>query len=472
MKPNKTNILDAKVELYLIKNLFLTFVKINAMLSEFENFVNKNRLFSRKDKLLLAMSGGIDSICLFHILRKKNYQFSVAHCNFQLRGKESDEDEAFVRKLSKRYKIPFYTVQFDTHKESKKRKLGIQETARELRYSWFQDLKKSEKFSYILTAHHQGDNTETFLINIIRSTGISGLHGISIKANSIVRPLMFTDRASIDLFIKKYSFQFREDSSNLKDDYLRNKLRHQLIPKFREIEPKIDELISGLSSRILNYETLSQNLIEKKVYENSVAVNGGSFLTDQAFDSINSPSEFLYQAFKKYGFNYNQFSAFNSLSGSRLGANIESANWKLTRERNGFFLENKTSILNKAIQINAYNSTIEFNSNTYAFKSILKSKVDFKKVNTLYFDIDKCQLPLEIRLWKNGDKMKPLGMRGNKKISDILTDKKISTAIRNQQCVLSSNSGEIMALLPNVSSEHHKITSSTTRVLCVNVKSI
>jgi tRNA(Ile)-lysidine synthase len=442
------------------------------MLSEFENFVNKNSLFSKKDKLLLALSGGVDSICLFHILRKNNYQFSVAHCNFQLRGTESDEDEEFVRKLSKQYKIPFYNIQFDTLNESKKRKLGIQETARELRYSWFEELKNSENFNRILTAHHQGDNTETFLINIIRSTGIAGLHGIAIKSKSIVRPLMFADRVSIDAYVKKNSFHFREDSSNLKDDYLRNRLRHQLIPKFKEIEPKIDDLISGLSAKILDYETLSQNLIEKSIDEHTEAINGGYFLSDTAFHSINSPSEFLFQAFKKYGFNHAQFSSFNTLSGSRLGANIESTTWKLTRERNGFFLEKKDSTLKNTIQIDAYNSTFEFNSNSYTFKSILKREVDFKKENTLYFDLEKCQLPLEIRLWDNGDKIRPLGLRGNKKISDILTDKKIRTSIRNQQCVLSSNSGEIMALLPNVSSEHYKITPNTVRVLCVSAKSI
>ncbi|MEI6900992.1 MAG: tRNA lysidine(34) synthetase TilS, partial [Bacteroidota bacterium] len=205
------------------------------LLEKVKSFVDQKKLFSPKEKILLAVSGGIDSVCMAVIFSKAQYSFSIAHCNFQLRGEESELDEVFVRKLAELLNVPFYSKKFLTTDYADDHRLSIQMAARELRYQWFNELREREKFNWIATAHHHDDVVETFFINMMRSSGISGFHGILPKKDKLIRPLLFASREEIVSFIKENRIEYREDKSNLESKYLRNRIRHQVLPVLKEI---------------------------------------------------------------------------------------------------------------------------------------------------------------------------------------------------------------------------------------------
>ncbi len=440
------------------------------MLVAFENYIKKNKLFSKQDKLLLAVSGGEDSVCLFHLLVKNNYRFSVAHCNFQLRGKESKKDEEFVKTLAKNYHVPFFSIRFDTKKEARKLKAGAQETARKLRYDWFRELLEKYKFDKLITAHHQGDNSETMVINLLRSTGISGLHGIPVNQHQIARPLMFTNREKISRFIHKHRIAFRLDKSNLSDHYLRNAVRHHVMPALKKIEPDIDEVLSAVSGQVMEFEQLAYELIDKEWNNTVQVVERGFKLPFEALHNIRNMEAFLYYKLKDYGFNKTQVEMLSDIENAQVGKKIESPDWELTRERNGYALLKKEEIVAGQTEITSGTKSLDVNGLAIVFKKISPLKVDYKQSGTLFMDISANPFPLNIRPWKKGDRMQPLGMKGSKKISDILTDKKVEHSIRQQQLVIVDKEGNVLSLLPDMISETCKVDSETVKVLSIHIK--
>ena len=440
------------------------------MLSDFENYIQENKLFSKEDKLLLAISGGQDSVFLFHLLLKGGYNFSVAHCNFQLRGNDSNLDEEFVKSLCDVNKIKCHIKVFDTKVEAKKLKLGTQEIARKLRYDWFDELKNSEDYKFVLTAHHLSDNTETLLINIMRSTGISGLHGIQNKNGYLVRPLLYLNRGKIQSYINSLNIEFRQDISNESDDYLRNRIRHHIVPEFEKIEPKIDEIFSTVSNHVNEYERLSENLITNLWDTNVTPNKAGFFIPDSMFNNIYQPNILLYYCLKKYGFNASNFKTIGDISSFELGAVLFSEEWQLTRERDGFDLRKREIMETYSKKIHSINEIALFSNTEISFKIIPKNEVDFNQENTLFFDLSKCQFPLEIRTWRASDKMQPLGLKGHKKVSDILTDKKVKASDKKAQLLLLDAVETIMAVLPNTCSEVHKISHETNEALAICLK--
>lgn len=441
------------------------------MLSEFENFVKKEQLFTKKSRLLLAISGGADSVCLFHLLRLGNYRFELAHCNFGLRGAESDADEAFVKTLAVRYKIPLHTKRFETKQASVRLKKGTQETARMLRYSWFEELRIQGGFECVLTAHHLTDNTETMLINLLRSTGISGLHGIPKQNGYIVRPMLFAGRAHIDAFIKRGRFGYRQDASNDSDDYLRNRIRHHLLPHLNALEPHTDVVFKAVANHISAYETMSEELLRIHIERHSTTDGLAICMDDKAFQGFTEPHVLLYYAIKPYGFNMDAVKAFAVGKQPATGAKIHSSTHSLIRERNGYTLTKLNNAVPEVIRITKTGHYL-YNAFRIEFKKVDLNTVDFRKAGVLYFDADKCHFPLLIRQWKAADRMQVLGMKGSKKISDILTDKKVASAMRKSRPVLCAEDGTIMALLPDVCSELYKLHKSTANILAVHIISL
>jgi tRNA(Ile)-lysidine synthase len=440
------------------------------MLSDFENYIQENKLFSKEDKLLLAISGGQDSVFLFHLLLMGGYNFSVAHCNFQLRGNDSKLDEDFVKSLCDSSNITCHIKAFDTKQEAKKLKLGTQEIARKLRYDWFDELKNSENYDYVLTAHHLSDNTETMLINIMRSTGVSGLHGIQNKNGYLIRPLLYLNREQISSYLSASKIEFRLDISNENDDYLRNKIRHHIVPEFEKIEPRIDAVFSSVSKHLKEFEDLSENLL-KNLWDTNVVFNNSIYsIPDTLFNNISEPNILLYYCLKNFGFNASSIKSLEPISTLELGAVIFSEDWQLTRERNGFDLRKRE--LNEPFSkiIYTVNDIASFNGTEITFKIVAKNEVNFKQENILFFDLQKSIFPLEIRTWRASDKMQPLGLIGHKKVSDILTDKKVKASERKSQLLLIDAEKTIMAVLPNICSEVHKISHETNEVLAICLK--
>jgi tRNA(Ile)-lysidine synthase len=440
------------------------------MLSDFENYIKENKLFSKDDKLLLAISGGQDSVFLFHLLLECGYNFSAAHCNFQLRGNDSTLDEEFVKKLCASNKIKYHIKAFDTKTEAKILKLGTQEIARKLRYDWFDELKKSENYDFVLTAHHLSDNSETMLINIMRSTGVSGLHGIQNKNGYLIRPLLFLNREQISSYLNASKIEFRLDISNESDDYLRNKIRHHILPEFEKIEPKIDAIFSSVSKHVSEFEVLTENLLQN-LWDTNVTFNNSTYyIPDSLFNNISEPNTLLYYCLKNYGFNASSIKSLGQISNIELGAVLFTEEWQLTRERNGFDLRKKELIKSFSKTIFSINDSASFNGTEISFKIVAKNEIDFNQENTLFFDLQKCPLPIELRTWKASDKMQPLGLSGHKKVSDILTDKKVKASERKSQIIAIDAENTIMAVLPNICSEVHKISHETDDALAIYVK--
>ncbi len=440
------------------------------MVSEFEHFIKKNTLFKRKHKLLLAFSGGIDSVCLFHLLLQSGYNFSVAHCNFGLRGKESDEDENFVKKLAAKHKITCHITRFDTLIAAEKNKTGIQETARNLRYQWFNSLLKEFNYDKLLTAHHLGDNTETMLINLIRSTGISGLHGIALKNHQVCRPLMFSNRSEIEVFIKKNRIKFREDSSNQNDYYLRNALRLHVVPELKKIEPLTDKAFFKSSQEILEFESMSRFLMQEKWEQICTSRNEHYFISDEIFSlPAEIISALLYYNLKQYGFSRTQTNAIANSKSAGLGTSQFSADWEIIRERMGFILQKKQSAQKILEKITSKTKKVVLDRLSFDFHTIDKKEVQLGQSNCLFFDAGKITYPLIIRNWIPGDKIQILGMKGRKKVSDILTDRKIPHSERARQLIIEDAKANLICILPDIVSETCKLDAHSTAVLRIHM---
>jgi tRNA(Ile)-lysidine synthase len=433
----------------------------------FKDFIKQHQLFNKKSNLLLAISGGIDSVCLFHLLLNGGYKFSVAHCNYNLRGEESNKDETFVKKLAQKHKIPFYTKSFKTQEKMEEFQMGVQETARKLRYDWFNQLIKKHGFDNLLTAHHLSDNTETFFINITRNTGISGLHGIPVKNKHIVRPLMFATRDLIEQYIKQNYYKHREDASNAKDDYLRNKIRHHLSPQLEKHLPNFHEHLMTVCTHVKDYEDLSLEIMQHLWQQITQHKKDVLSVNIKALNSIKNAPSLMYFMTREYGFNKVQILDLLKNETESVGKKIVSEKYEIIREREYLIIQPIRQFEPFLVIIDKLKKKKTTNTSFCDFLIIEPHLCDFKKANTLYVDFDKITLPLTIQTWQDGDKMKPLGMKGQKNISDILTDKKVNNAQRKTFNVLKNADGKIITLYPFCVSEDYKVDSKSKLVLAM-----
>ncbi len=439
------------------------------MLQRFENFILKHGLFGREDKLLLAFSGGADSVCLFHLLRKAGYDFNVAHCNFNLRGEESLADEYFVKDLAQQFNVPFFTTSFDTKNMAFDMKKGIQELARELRYKWFAKIMSEHGLQKLLTAHHQTDNLETTIINILRKTGIKGLHGIPLNEEQIARPLLFTNRNEIEGYMEEEHYVFREDSSNASDYYLRNQIRHFVVPELRKIQPEVEQCFFETTQKVKGFEDMAFELM-KNHWQSMTSINKGSIhINIDQLNSLSNQIPFLFYNVQGYGFNYNQVK--DIMKSSQIGNIVQSPEYIIIRERESLLLKKiEEGVQKLKIEIEEKNQILKIENQSIEIH-ILKynSEINFKQENTLFLNADNLQFPLALRNWEEGDKIRPFGMRGHKKISDILTDKKVLNFHRNHYLVLEQCENELIALIPLTISENFRIQPNTTKILSIKL---
>lgn len=439
------------------------------MLQRFENFILKNSLFNKDQSLLLALSGGADSVCLFYLLLNSGFNFSVAHCNFQLRGEESNEDELFVLKLAKENNIKIFIQKFETKERSIKEKKGIQEVARELRYNWFKSLMKDYDIDFLLTAHHQTDNLETMLINIIRGTGIKGLHGIPLNENQVSRPLMFTKRKEILTYLKSNNYSYREDSSNASDYYLRNQIRHYVLPALTQIQHEVEQRFFETAQKVKQYELMADAIMADKWKQITEVMDGNLKIDLSAIVNMDFQNVFLFQHLQVYGFSLVQIEEL--LNAKQVGKRVNSDKYELIKERYFLKLQLKEvstgpiSLLvdekNQVLKINGQSIEIHIYNNNF--------KPDYTQKDTLFINADKVSFPLRLKVWQDGDRIRPLGMNGYKKVSNILTDKKVENSKRDSYIILQQDEKEVIALLPMVISENYKIDSDTSSILSITL---
>ena len=417
----------------------------------------------KTSNILLALSGGVDSMVLLNLFMKTGVSFSIAHCNFCLRGKESDEDEAFVRLFSNQNNIPLYVKSFDTLSYAKENKISIQMAARSLRYKWFYTIKKKYSFCYIATAHHYTDSVETVLINLIRGTGISGLHGINNLPN-LIRPLLSFSKNDILNYAKKNAIVYREDSSNQDDKYIRNKVRNRIIPIMQEINPNVLNSIGSTIMRLRDVERIyNQFIFDKKSIiiskiQNEYRINIEILLQEP------SSKQILYEIISDFGF-FDIDSVFNSLS-SKSGKEFFNSDFYMVKDRRYLiisdYINNNREVVSDEVRILKQHKlqfeVTQMNDYSYFIKQA--------NLKLMHIDYDKLQFPLMIRPWQKGDSFIPLGMSGVKKVSDYFIDNKFSLIKKKKARLLISNN-QIVCIIGERLDERFKLVQESKKIYIV-----
>lgn len=430
-------------------------------------FISENKLFDKNAKILLAVSGGVDSIVMLDIFKKLKISFAIAHCNFQLRGKDSDDDQNFVKKIAYNYDVEFYTINFETEKYAKDKGISTQMAARDLRYFWFEKTRFENNFDFIAVAHNKNDLAETILLNLTRGTGLKGLTGIKVKLNKIIRPLLFASRDEIEKYQKKNNLKFREDSSNAKTKYKRNKIRHQVIPILQELNPSFFDTMFENSHRFNDAFEIYRTAINL-VKNNIISEKGKSiFINIKELIKTNSVKTYLFEYLKPYNFSDSQLNDILNSIKSTSGKQFISPSHKLIKDREFFIISRLSEELDKDFFICKIDK--EINEPIKIKLSILDVDAKYKlskNKNVADIDIDILNFPLKLRKWKKGDYFMPLGMKRAKKLSDFFIDEKIPLSEKQNIWILESK-GEIVWILGLRLDDRYKITKDTKQVFRV-----
>ncbi len=443
------------------------------MLQKFFDFNKSNCLLQRDNKFIIAASGGIDSMVLVDLCYKAGFDFALAHCNFRLRGEESNIDALFVNEVADGLGIPCFLKEVETLAFSKNNKLSIQESARILRYEWFEQLVATGEFSLYATGHHFDDKVETFFINLFRGTGVSGLRSILPRNGKCVRPLLFATRSEIEDYALKNRIKFREDRSNDENHYTRNKIRHFIIPACEKAYPEFKKGFRSTFHNLALGETLIKEETDKIIKRIVRHEEGKTLININQLQECGHIELILYEVLKPFNFNSLLIQQiYRSVEGIS-GKKFYSQTHVLIREREQFVIQklgNKSVIrLDSPILIENNNTFINSPINL-TFK-ILMPDNDFKissDPNIAMLDYDKLSFPLILRNTMAGDTFSPLGMKGRKKISDFMIDLKFSDEQKNQTLVFVSDD-EIVWLIGYRISEKFKITADTKRVYKIEI---
>ena len=423
-----------------------------------QKFIEEKKLFNLQDKILVALSGGADSVALLRVLQSLGYICECAHCNFHLRGLESDRDETFVRQLCEKQRILLHVTHFDTSAYAKDHHLSSAMAARELRYEWFEHIRKEIGASVIAVAHHRDDSVETFLLNLMRGAGINGLRGIPVKNGKIVRPLLSVSREDILDYLQAIHQEYVTDSTNLEDEYMRNKIRLNILPAMKEVNPSIMETIQETTFRFSEISNIYQQDRTEAIAHKVTSTSPDLFrisLVD-VLDDV-APLSLLHEILFPKGFNGSQIQdIYRTLSSSQSGKRFFSAKWEVLRDREYIWIKKKTP--------------------TQSIPEIMMEEIERtpsfvipRDKHIACLDADKINRPLTIRKWERGDKFVPLGMNGKKNVSDYLTDKKYSLFQKENQYVVCC--GEDIVWLVNERTDHrYRITDNTQRIMLIQIK--
>jgi len=459
------------------------------LLQQYKEFIKKENLFSPKDKLLLAVSGGVDSVVLCELCKQAGFDFAIVHCNFQLRGEESERDEKFVRQLGEKYKVEVKVKKFDTERFAEENKLSIQEAARVLRYGWFGDLVNSLEFgvrshelptadsrlrTFLLTAHHADDNIETIVMNFFRGTGLHGLTGIPISGPSAVlayikRPLLPFSKKEIIEFANENKLKFVEDSSNLSSKYTRNLFRNEIIPAISKVYPQVNENLTDNINRFKEIEKLYK-LAVSDIKRKLVKEKGSDWhIPVKQLIGYNNRA-LIYEIIADFGFTEKQIDEVIKLSESDSGKYIDSPalNYRIIKHRHWFIISPANFPESGIIIIDEGISNLEFGIGQLQFE--IKPNSQFLIPNSTSvgcFDLKFIKFPLMLRKWKTGDYFYPLGMKKKKKLSRFFIDQKLSKTEKEKTWVIEMNKKIIWVVGKRID-ERFKVTDKTKNVLAIS----
>ncbi len=439
-------------------------------LKKVQHFINANQLLADNERILVGVSGGVDSVVLLNILRKLRYDCIVAHCNFHLRGEESNRDEAFVEKLTKEYNLIYKKVDFDTIGYAKANKISIEMAARELRYRWFEKMAIENKASSIAVAHHADDSIETVLLNLVRGTGLKGMTGIEMRNGKIVRPLLACSREEIEDYAQKNDLQFVVDSTNASNDYTRNKIRNQIIPLLAEINPLVKQTFH---QDILNirgaWKIYSEKI--KEIKEKIVTFSENQYSIDiQKLKSQADVKTVLFEILNDFNFNSDVIEDIYLGLENNSGLKFHSPTHRLLKDRNSLIIdefENKSNV-----EFSIPEGVSEITEPIKLNFRLLENSKDFKpskEADTVHLDADKLKFPLTIRKWRNGDRFQPFGMTQSKKLSDFFIDEKLNLFQKEDSLLLISDE-KIAWIIGLRIDNRFRISPKTRNILEISIK--
>lgn len=429
------------------------------------DFITENQLFTAADRLLLAVSGGMDSMVMSEALFGLGYQISIAHANYRLREEESDEDEKFVQNWAEISGVECFTKQFETKKIAALRKKGIQETARQLRYEWFDELRRLYGFTRLLTAHHLGDALETTLYRLAKGSGVIGLRGIPLKQGYIVRPMMAFTRQEIEEYARACRLSWREDSTNESHAYTRNFIRHQITPLLEKINPAMVAHFADTRERLSDAAEWLQAAFREA--ESKCVRQSGEFiyLNINRLQELPSPRLFLYEYLKKFGFNYKTAAAIAKNLNNISGTKFCSASHCATISRNQLIISPVELPYFPPVEIPDFGTYSLDNQHSISVERVTASRATTDNRYKVRVNPAALRFPLLVRHRQAGDYMQPLGMQGKKKVSDILTDLKVPLPEKNNVRVLCNADGQIVWLIGYRLAEIGRITDFSTPVV-------
>ncbi|MBR9774789.1 MAG: tRNA lysidine(34) synthetase TilS [Cytophagales bacterium] len=437
------------------------------MLERFINHVRKNKILDVQLPYLVAVSGGVDSVVLAHLLTLAGFKISIVHCNFQLRGAASDADELFVIELGIQLGVPVHTKTFDTHAYMDKHGVSLQMGARDLRYNWFEELNSCMGTDGVIVAHHADDQIETVMLNLLRGTGIEGVYGMSSKRDFIRRPLLPFSRKEIKTFLERNNLHWTEDQSNAKTIYKRNFIRHKFLPLLLEFDPKGPELIQYSFDRLKDTGKAFFYLLDRWVDENVVLNDGFEVLSFSSIAGLPGKSSLLFYWLRRKGFVYAQIEdILYAVERQESGRQFLSEGWLLNIDREGLIL-GKQYEERKLIKIDLTDEGFVLdNKYSYNCTRLDHSVALDRSAQNALLDFDLLNFPLIIRNWEKGDKFMPLGMRNFKKVSDFLIDRKVPLIKKNEVKVMCSGDS-IVWLVGFRIDDRFKISNRTKKVFYV-----
>lgn len=439
------------------------------MLDQVRQYIEEHHLFSlTDDPLLVAVSGGQDSVVLADVLHRLGVQFAIAHCHFGLRGEEADADEQFVRKLAKKYDVPYFAEFFQTKAFAEQEGISTQMAARALRYEWFERLRQTQGLAYIATAHHQRDAAETMLLNLTHGTGLAGLHGIPPKNGYLVRPLLGIGKPELFEYLVENHLIWREDASNDSPVYQRNRLRQEVLPVLREINPNLDQTLQFTAERVGGAEEIVRRYVQDTAAQAQRTEEEVTYLNIAMLQRTAATTLVLHELLRPFGFSFPVVKDIIASFPAEPGRRFESPTHRLVKDREQLVVTRKILTKFGTHQIQAGQEVLKIDGLHLRLELNEAAGLEIPRGKAVAaLDADLLKFPLIVRPWQEGDWFMPIGMKGKKKLSDFLIDQKVPLNLKDNVFVLVSGDGKIAWVVGFRPDERFKVTENTERVLVV-----